>query len=97
MDSLNLTAYSISACVQVRAECSAQRVYIIFRTLGLRHLCVTDSSNSVIGMITRKDIAQSAHQRADHSEGKIILERQESDGSSYFGDRASKDILFSLP
>lgn len=31
--------------VQVRAECSAQRAYIIFRTLGLRHLCVTDSSN----------------------------------------------------
>lgn len=94
---LDLRYYMNRAPVTVRSECSAQRVYIIFRTLGLRHLCVTDSSNSVIGMITRKDIAQSAHHRADHSEGKIILERQESDGSSYFGDRASKDILFSLP
>lgn len=52
---------------------------------------------SVIGMITRKDIAQSSHHQKEHSEGKITLERQESDGSSYFGDRASKDILFSLP
>ncbi|KAG0610052.1 hypothetical protein M758_7G035300 [Ceratodon purpureus] len=94
---LDLRHYMNRAPVTVRAECSAQRVYIIFRTLGLRHLCVTDSNNSVIGMITRKDIAQSSHHQKEHSEGKITLERQESDGSSYFGDRASKDILFSLP
>ncbi|XP_024384497.1 chloride channel protein CLC-d [Physcomitrium patens] len=94
---LDLRYYMNRAPVTVRAECSAQRAYIIFRTLGLRHLCVTDSSNSVIGMITRKDIAQSAHHQAEHSVSKIALERQESDGSSYFGDRATKDILFSLP
>ncbi|KAK3258087.1 hypothetical protein CYMTET_32855 [Cymbomonas tetramitiformis] len=35
---------------------SALRAYIYFRTLGLRHLVVTDSMNRVVGMITRKDL-----------------------------------------
>lgn len=93
---LDLRCFMNRAPVTVRAECSAQRAYIIFRTLGLRHLCVTDSSNRVIGMITRKDIAKT-QKRAEHLEGKVTLERQDSDGSSYFNDRTNKDILFSLP
>ena len=35
---------------------SLQRTYIIFRTLGLRHLTVIDTSNQVTGIITRKDL-----------------------------------------
>jgi len=35
---------------------SVQRTYVIFRTLGLRHLTVVDTSNQVTGIITRKDL-----------------------------------------
>lgn len=35
---------------------SIQRTYIIFRTLGSRHLTVVDTSNQVTGIITRKDL-----------------------------------------
>ncbi|KAJ7557385.1 hypothetical protein O6H91_05G124700 [Diphasiastrum complanatum] len=59
---LDLRPFMNRAPITVRRECSAQRVYIIFRTLGLRHLCVTDSHNKVIGIITRKDIAMAQKQ-----------------------------------
>ena len=32
------------------------RTYIIFRTLGLRHLTVVDGANRVVGIISRKDL-----------------------------------------
>ena len=32
------------------------RTYIIFRTLGLRHLTVVDMANRVVGIISRKDL-----------------------------------------
>ncbi|XP_033125254.1 chloride channel protein B-like [Anneissia japonica] len=35
---------------------SLHRTYIIFRTLGLRHLTVVDNQNCVVGMISRKDL-----------------------------------------
>lgn len=55
-----------------------------------------DTVSRVIGMITRKDIAKT-QKRAEQVEDKVMLERQDSDGSSYFNDRTNKDILFSLP
>ena len=35
---------------------SLHRTYIVFRTLGLRHLTVVDVLNRVVGIITRKDL-----------------------------------------
>jgi len=37
---------------------SLYRTYLLFRTLGLRHLVVIDTHNHVVGMITRKDLMQ---------------------------------------
>lgn len=42
--------------MSVQAHFSLQRTYIIFRTLGLRHLTVVDRQNRVVGVITRKDL-----------------------------------------
>jgi chloride channel 7 len=42
--------------VAVQEECSVSRVYTLFRSLGLRHLAVTDRSNRVRGVITRKEL-----------------------------------------
>lgn len=33
-----------------------QRTFLLYRTLGLRHLLVTDMRNRVTGTITRKDL-----------------------------------------
>jgi Mg/Co/Ni transporter MgtE len=34
----------------------AQRTYRLFRTLGLRFLCVVNHNNQVVGIITRDDL-----------------------------------------
>lgn len=36
---------------------SYERTFRLFRALGLRHLCVTDDSNNVVGIVTRKDMS----------------------------------------
>lgn len=36
------------------------RVHQVFVSLGLRHLCVVDSGNHVLGIITRKDLDRAA-------------------------------------
>ena len=53
---LDLTPYMNRAPLTIRADMSAARAHIIFRTLGLRHLVVVDANNRAVGMITRKDI-----------------------------------------
>jgi hypothetical protein len=35
---------------------SYQRTYGMFRTLGLRHLCVINKYNQVVGIVTRADL-----------------------------------------
>lgn len=53
---LNLKQYINQSALSIPERFSLQRTYIIFRTLGLRHLTVVDSSNKVLGIITRKDL-----------------------------------------
>ncbi|XP_030070085.1 chloride channel protein C isoform X2 [Microcaecilia unicolor] len=53
---INLKPYLNKSAVAVQAHFSLHRTYIIFRTLGLRHLTVVDLQNQVVGMITRKDL-----------------------------------------
>ncbi|XP_062897788.1 chloride channel protein C-like [Mobula hypostoma] len=53
---INLKPYINQSAMTVHANFSLQRTYIIFRTLGLRHLTVVDLQNRVLGIITRKDL-----------------------------------------
>jgi CBS domain-containing protein len=41
---------------RIEDQFSLHRTYIIFRTLGLRHLTVVDKLNRVVGIVTRKDL-----------------------------------------
>jgi len=53
---LDLRPYANTAPYTVNETASIQRTYRLFRTLGLRHLCVVNHYNQVVGMLTRKDL-----------------------------------------
>ncbi|XP_035227060.1 chloride channel protein D-like isoform X2 [Stegodyphus dumicola] len=53
---INLVPYANRSAVCVNKSFSLHRAYIIFRSLGLRHLVVIDERNQVVGIITRKDL-----------------------------------------
>lgn len=49
---MNPSAYTVSNTA------SLPRIFKLFRALGLRHLVVVNSSNMVVGIVTRKDLAR---------------------------------------
>jgi CBS domain-containing protein len=53
---VDLTRFMHRPVMTVRKECSAARVYTIFRALGLRHMCVVDADHHPVGMITRVNL-----------------------------------------
>jgi len=53
---IDLSPYVNHSAPTVQESFSLHRTYIIFRTLGLRHLTVVDKRNRVKGIITRKDL-----------------------------------------
>eukprot|EP00814_Leptocylindrus_danicus_P006643 CAMPEP_0116013034 /NCGR_PEP_ID=MMETSP0321-20121206/5483_1 /TAXON_ID=163516 /ORGANISM="Leptocylindrus danicus var. danicus, Strain B650" /LENGTH=822 /DNA_ID=CAMNT_0003482501 /DNA_START=36 /DNA_END=2504 /DNA_ORIENTATION=+ len=53
---LDLRPYANTAPYTINETASIQRTYRLFRTLGLRHLCVVNHNNQVVGIITRKDL-----------------------------------------
>ena len=46
----------------VDAHCPLQRVWRLFRSMGLRHLVVLDHDHCVVGIITRADLLEAAHE-----------------------------------
>lgn len=57
---LDLRPYANTAPYTVNETASIQRTYRLFRTLGLRFLCVVNHNNQVVGIITRKDLLPKA-------------------------------------
>ena len=53
---VDLKPYANQSAVSLPEKFSLHRAYIIFRTLGLRHLTVVDENYCVVGVITRKDL-----------------------------------------
>jgi hypothetical protein len=53
---LDLRAYVNRSGVSVPHHFSAMRTFMMFRTLGLRHLPVVDEHNHVVGIVTRKEL-----------------------------------------
>ena len=53
---LDLRAYVNRSGVSVPHHFSAMRTFVMFRTLGLRHLPVVDEHNHVVGIVTRKEL-----------------------------------------
>lgn len=53
---IDLAPYMNAGALTVHPSAQLARVHLLFRSLGLRHLTLTDSSSTVIGIITRRDI-----------------------------------------
>jgi len=53
---MNLTPYYDQSPYVVLRKTPLQRVYRLFRSMGLRHLVVVNKHNNVRGIITRKDL-----------------------------------------
>jgi len=77
---LDLRPYANTAPYTINETASIQRSYRLFRTLGLRTLCVVNHTNQVVGIITRKDLLPDAlsdsllRGRNAHSENNTIGE-----------------------
>jgi len=52
----DLSAYVNASAFSVRSNFSLHRAYMLFRTMGLRHLIITSVDNRVVGVITRRDL-----------------------------------------
>ena len=64
---VDLRPYMNRSAARVPDTYSVARVYDMFRTLGLRHLCVVDDCNRVVGMVTRKELLDDwLEERLDH-------------------------------
>eukprot|EP00912_Choanoflagellata_sp_UC4_P001336 UC4_evm1s823 len=62
---MNLKYYMNPHPYTLHETASLHKVFRMFRTMGLRHLCITDTENQVTGMVTRKDLVRFNHARED--------------------------------
>ena len=53
-ETVDLGPYCSSSAPSVPDAFSLERAYMLFQSLGLRHLVVVDAGNRVKGMVTRK-------------------------------------------
>jgi len=57
---INLSPFMDLGMITVRPDTPAAHVHQMFVTMSLRHLCVTDSLNGILGIVTRKDLDRAA-------------------------------------
>ncbi|XP_064478854.1 H(+)/Cl(-) exchange transporter 7-like [Ornithodoros turicata] len=55
---IDLRPYMNSSAYTISHMATLPRIFKLFRALGLRHLVVVNSSNEVVGIVTRKDLAR---------------------------------------
>ena len=64
------------SAMSVRDDFPTSRAFILFRSMGLRHLTVVDKMNRPVGMITRKDLIGMHIEHAVHSQSNPLLANQ---------------------
>ena len=83
---LDLRPYIDNAAYTVNEHASVLRTYRMFRTLGLRHLCVVNNHNNVLGIITRADLAAIHNDDVSHH----LESKSRNRGSKYSGSVDSR-------
>ena len=67
---LDLRPFIDTTAHSVNEHTSILRTYRMFRTLGLRHLCIINKHNNLLGIVTRADLA-SLHTNDDANTGAL--------------------------
>ena len=67
--------YTNQSTMSVASKLSLHRAYVIFRSLGLRHMVVVDDVNRVVGVVTRKDLM--AHNIEERLQLRLRQQRQQ--------------------
>jgi CBS-domain-containing membrane protein len=95
---LDLRPYIDNTTYTVNEHASILRTYRMFRTLGLRHLCVIDRHNHLLGVITRADLASihSDESPLSHARAGRDTASRDSDESPLSHARAKKVEFLSL-
>ena len=78
---VDLVPYTNASAFKCQDTVALERAYILFRSMGLRHLAVVDSRNRVRGMVTRKDLLG---YRLDEAVARAV--RRDGEGSLGAGD-----------
>ena len=55
---INLRPFVNTSAVAIQSSFSVARMYVLFRSLGLRHLTIVGEGNHVVGIVTRKDLME---------------------------------------
>ena len=61
-EQMDLRPFMNPVPITVHEDCTLSKVFVLFRSLGIRHLVVVNRYNEVRGMITRKEIMSSFDQ-----------------------------------
>uniref|UniRef100_A0A8C4PZB8 Chloride channel protein n=1 Tax=Eptatretus burgeri TaxID=7764 RepID=A0A8C4PZB8_EPTBU len=68
---MDLTPFMNPAPYSIPQDASLNRIFRLFRALGLRHLVVCNSENHVVGLVTRKDLAR--YRWSEHGLEELLL------------------------
>lgn len=89
---LDMKPYMDHSPYMVNKETTIQRVFRLFRTIGLRHLLVVDGQLCVIGMVTRKNLAEEyLHDHWEHEGNQMIKSLNVDVSESTFVDLSSSE------
>ena len=77
---IDITPFVDCSAFFVLRTAAVSRAYNLFRAMSLRHLCVVDSGNQLVGMITRRDLL--GHSLRQKCHAAALDAARESDGDA---------------
>ncbi|KAG1682672.1 Chloride channel protein A [Nymphon striatum] len=80
---INIHPYMNQSATCIQGQFSLHRAYIIFRSLGLRHLTIVNQENQVSGIITRKDLMGFMLEERLHNQMHSSLTPRSSNDTNY--------------
>jgi CBS domain-containing protein len=83
---IDLKPYVNPASYVVQRSCCATQAYMLFQTLGLRHLCVVEDTSAVLGVLTRKDFMAANVQNVISNRVEVETRVKRGSGSSSNGN-----------